>query len=110
MVDLEQQVASLHALVVLDGDARDQARDIGGHLHHLGADMPVARPRRHGVVIPQMLDDNRAHGGDGQRQHDWPERREFEFHDWNHGTTATTPPRTIAYSARLNRERCHTSL
>ncbi len=95
LVDHEQHLPAPHTLVVLDEYLRHQPRDIGRDLHHVGAYVAIARPWRHGVVIPQMLaHEERGHGGQQGQQHG-NQQTELEFHDCSQRAMATTPPSTM---------------
>ncbi len=49
-VDLEEQIASLHELIVLDRQIDDGTRHAGRDLNHVGPHLPIARPWIHDVV------------------------------------------------------------
>ncbi len=80
-VDLEQRLPALHALVVLDQDLGHQPGHVRRDLHHVRADMAVAGPWRHRVVIPQVLDDDDRDRGDDKGKDDGSKRTKIQFHD-----------------------------
>ncbi|MNT50601.1 hypothetical protein D3C72_1875270 [compost metagenome] len=97
-VDLEQDFALLHMLVVARQYACDQPGHIGRHLDDVGTHMAVAGPWRGRVVVPQVA--QHQQGGDGcqQRWQQGKQGAESEGHDGSPGTatkTAATAPRTI---------------
>ena len=65
-VDLDQQVALLHPLVVLDRHVHHIARHVGGHVDDIGTHAAVTGPRRGHVVHPQLATD--GHGSDQHQQ------------------------------------------
>ena len=80
-VDPEQDVAALHHAVVGDENLRDEARDIGGHRHHVGPHAPVPGPGGLHVVVPQREADD-----DGGRDHsERDEKAEREGEEPGHG-------------------------
>ena len=68
LVDDEQHVAHLDALVVRDADVDHDAGDIRRHLHHIGAHPCVARPWTVFVSAPQEPACDRR-SGEGKQGH-----------------------------------------
>ncbi|MNV27409.1 hypothetical protein D3C71_1185580 [compost metagenome] len=105
-VDDEQHLATLHRLVVGHLHRLHQPGHVRGHLHHVGADVRVARPRLVHVVGPQVA--QHQHGGEHRHdgQHDRESTLEDLVHDCIQRIRENNPPSTITYTARLNRAGC----
>ena len=71
-VDLEQHIAAMDFLVVLDQHVRDEAGDVRRDLHHVGAHTAVTGPGLLHIIDPQFAADaNRGDDSkDGQRKAD----------------------------------------
>ncbi|MNQ80103.1 hypothetical protein D3C85_950690 [compost metagenome] len=67
-VDLQQQVALFHMLVVVDQQLDDPAGDFGRLGHAVDADARIPRPRRAGVMLPghPAQPQRQQHHGKGQ--------------------------------------------
>ena len=70
LVDHEQHLAALDRLVVDHLHRRDEARHVGCDLDHVGAHVPVARPRREHVVVDDAPQHERGHDDDDQGKQD----------------------------------------
>jgi hypothetical protein len=66
VIDLEQDLAAPHRLVVDHQHLGDQAGDVGRDLDHLGADPAVPRPGLDLVVGPQPARRDHRQGHDGE--------------------------------------------
>ncbi len=77
-VDLHQQIALVHHLIIDDGQLRDIAGDLRGDGHHVDAHAPVASPRRAHVGLPH---------GPGERARDRDHDQRGEKRQY-----AKTPP------------------
>ncbi len=105
-VDHEQHLTALDRLVVGDLHRFHQPGHVRRDLHHVGADMRIARPRFVHVVRPQVAQHQYGghHGHDGQ--HDRECLLEDLVHDCIQRIRENNPPSTITYTARLNRAGC----
>ena len=73
-IDLEEKIALLHILVVVDVERDDMPGDLRAQLDHAPLDERVVGglPRRRILVIPDPRNQRREHQGAGRDEHDQP--------------------------------------
>ena len=102
-VDLEQQVAALHHLVVAHLHRGDRAGDIGRDADHIGPHPPVPGPGGEHVVVPELPADDRGEG-DGDEGDGDPSG--MTLHQGIEEAAATRPPSRRRKTAASNSGGC----